>query len=64
MSGSATAQVSIATGQSGWKQFDVTGDVQDFVSGSASNLGWVLRKQNEDSMSRAPTFDPPAAAVP
>jgi len=30
----------------GWVQFDVTGDVQAFLTGTA-NFGWVVRKQDE-----------------
>lgn len=43
----ATGTVTITSGQSGVVEWDVTADVAAFVSGSAQNHGWLIRKTEE-----------------
>jgi hypothetical protein len=38
----------ISNGQSGTVDFDVTADVQAFMTGASSNFGWLLKKTNEN----------------
>ena len=42
---SSTALVS--NNQTGIVEFDVTSDIQSFVSGSSQNYGWIIKKTNE-----------------
>jgi cell wall-associated NlpC family hydrolase len=41
------ATTSIANGQTGLIELDVTGDVADFVSTGTDNHGWLIKKENE-----------------
>jgi len=43
----ATAEVLHSNGLSGWVEWDVTADVEGFLSGGAENLGWIVRKVDE-----------------
>ena len=43
----ATASTLITNGQSGSVSFDVTADVQEFLAGSATNDGWIVKKDLE-----------------
>lgn len=43
----ATATTTITNNQSGVVSFDVTSDVQSFISGANQNYGWVIKKVNE-----------------
>ncbi|MEK7571221.1 MAG: DNRLRE domain-containing protein [Patescibacteria group bacterium] len=43
----ATATTTIMNNQSGVVEFDVTSDVQSFMSGSNQNYGWLVKKTNE-----------------
>jgi hypothetical protein len=42
-----TATQTINNGQSGVVEYDVTGDVQAFLSGAHANYGWLIKKTNE-----------------
>lgn len=42
-----TATTTIINNQSGAVEFDVTSDVQSFMSGSNQNYGWIIKKTNE-----------------
>ncbi len=39
---SASASLAWKTGELGWKDFDVTSDVQSFINGSSQNNGWSV----------------------
>ena len=43
----ATATTTITSNQSGTVEFDMTSDVQSFMSGSSQNYGWLVKKTNE-----------------
>jgi hypothetical protein len=43
----STATALISNGQSGDVAFDVTSDIQSFVSGSTPNYGWIIKKDLE-----------------
>jgi hypothetical protein len=41
-----TNSVLHTNGETGWKSFDVTADIQSFTFGGEVNYGWLLRKRN------------------
>ncbi|MDP2719601.1 MAG: DNRLRE domain-containing protein [Dehalococcoidia bacterium] len=46
----STATTSLTTpGTAGWMNFTVTSDVSAFITGSATNYGWVIKDQTEGS---------------
>jgi len=47
-----TASSTITNNQSGVVEFDVTSDVQSFLSGSNQNYGWLLKKTDEGANGR------------
>ena len=48
----ATATTTITNNQTGVVEFDVTSDVQSFISGANTNTGWLLKKENEGQTGR------------
>ena len=47
-----TASTTINNNQSGIVEFDVTSDVQSFLSGSNQNYGWLIKKTDEGQSGR------------
>lgn len=43
-----TDSQTVTNGATGVIEYDVTADVQDFVSGAAENHGWLIKKTNEN----------------
>ena len=50
--GSATATILITNNQSGTVDFDVTSDIQSFISNSSTNYGWIVKKTDEGANGR------------
>ena len=48
VAGSPTASATIGS-PTGWKEWDITSDVQAFYAGTATNYGWRIRDQTESS---------------
>ncbi len=48
----ATATTTITNNQTGVVEFDVTSDVQSFISGANTNTGWLLKKVDEGQNGR------------
>ncbi len=45
----STDEISITNGMTGtWIAFDVTGDVNEFISGEKPNYGWLIKKDQEN----------------
>jgi predicted ribosomally synthesized peptide with SipW-like signal peptide len=49
VSTSLTSSTSSGTAKNVWLSWNVTSDVQSFVSGSSTNYGWMIKDSNEDS---------------
>jgi hypothetical protein len=49
---SPTSQALLVNNQSGWVEWDVTADLAAFLTGSATNFGWVVRKTDEGGTGR------------
>jgi DNA-binding beta-propeller fold protein YncE len=49
---SATDSITHANGLLGWVEWDVTEDVEAFLSGSSTNHGWLVRKVEEGQAGR------------
>ena len=47
ISSSLTSSTNTGTTPFVWKNWDVTSDVQDFLSGAATNYGWEIKDNNE-----------------
>ncbi len=50
--GTATATALISNNQTGTVDFDVTSDVQSFISNSSANYGWLIKKTDEGANGR------------
>ncbi len=47
--GAVSSKVKITNGKTGWISFDVTGNVNSFLGGTANN-GWVIKKTDESKL--------------
>lgn len=50
--GAITDYEIITSTTSGWIEFDVTDDVNLFLSGNSDNFGWLIKKSNEGNSGR------------
>ncbi|MGH9857783.1 MAG: DNRLRE domain-containing protein, partial [Acidobacteriota bacterium] len=59
-----SATQTITNNQTGVVEYDVTGDVQSFLSGTNNNYGWIIKKTNEGQNGRIEFGTKESASVP